>query len=189
MIKSKTQASGQALSAAHFAALAAALALALSPVAQAASGAEPLSCRGSEDLAALQRYADEVDAAWNARDAAALSARYSSDATLGLERSGVRASGREEIHRYFSQSLQAVPPGVLHRTVVRRATPLGQALCLTDNAVTLVRAGADGRFETLNTFSTLTVLQRQGAAAGWDIVAVRAIALGRPAGTVEARGG
>ncbi|MFO1252527.1 MAG: nuclear transport factor 2 family protein [Inhella sp.] len=151
---------------------AAALALAL-PSAHASVCADPAQ------LPQLQSLADAIDARWNARDAAGLAGFYGPRATLSLEPSAVRLSGRAEVQRYFERSLGGLLPELRHVTQVQRASELPEGLCLTDSAVFLEREAADGTRSRVAEFRTYTLLRAQGS--GWDVLAVRAVALGRPA--------
>lgn len=152
----------------------AALVLALGlPSAQASVCADPAQ------LPQLQSLADVIDARWNARDAAGLASLYGPEATLSLEPAAVRLSGRPEVQRYFERSLGSVPPELRHVTQVQRASELPEGLCLTDSAVFLEREAADGTRSRAAEFRTYTLLRPQGQ--GWDVLAVRAVALGRAA--------
>lgn len=125
----------------------------------------------------LAGLAAAVDAQWNARDAAALSAFYAADATLSLGRDGPRLAGRAQIQAYFEQSLARVAKDLSHRTVLRRVEPLDGQTYLTDNAIYVERPGANGAAEVVGEFFTLTIVRP--AASGWEIVAVRAVPLSR----------
>lgn len=148
------------------------LALSLNP-AQASACADPAQ------LPQLQRLADAIDARWNARDAAGLAGFYGREATLSLEPSAVRITGQAEVQRYFERSLGSLPPELRHVTQVQRAAELPEGLCLTDSAVFLEREAADGTRSRVAEFRTYTLLRPQGQ--GWDVLAVRAVALGRAA--------
>lgn len=148
------------------------LALALgAPLAQAAD------CESAAEAPRLQSLADAVDARWNARDAAGLSAHYGPEATLSLEPSALHLQGREAVQRYFEQSLGKLPPEMRHLTRVQRASALPGGLCLTDSQVLLQREAADGARSAVAEFRTYTLLRPRGE--GWELLAVRAVALGR----------
>jgi ketosteroid isomerase-like protein len=144
-----------------------------------ASLAQAADCESPAEAPRLQLLADAVDARWNARDAAGLSAHYGPEATLTLEPTALHLQGRLAVQRYFEQSLSKLPPEMRHLTRVQRATALPGGLCLTDSQVLLQREAADGARSQVAEFRTYTLLRPRDE--GWELLAVRAVALNRNA--------
>lgn len=124
-------------------------------------------------MAELARAADD---AWNRRDATAMVAFYAGDATSTIGKTELK--GKAELLDYFTGSFRNLPPGLTHRTVVRRLERIGE-LVATDNAVYIEAPdGAQGK-RVLREFFTFSLLRP--TAGGWEFVAVRATPLTPPA--------
>lgn len=147
-------------------ALLATLAFALSSAVQAAPVSEA-------EFRELQTLATATDQVWNARNAAALSAYYTADATTSIGKT--QLNGKTEIDKYFDNSLKNVPAGMTHRTELRRAEKIGD-MAFTDTSVFLEVPDAGGK-RVVREFTTLALIRRSSQPSGWEFVAVRAIPL------------
>lgn len=152
----------------------------LSAVLTGAGAAESTSVPGaasavsSELAATMTALADRADAVWNQRDAAGMTALYAPDATTTIG-GAIRLKGHAEIQGHFTKSFASLPPGMIHRTVVKRIEPLGNMVAI-DSAVTIeMPDGAQGT-RVLREFFTFALVRPKPG--GWEFVAVRATPLG-----------
>ncbi|MGZ5182026.1 MAG: YybH family protein [Ramlibacter sp.] len=136
--------------------------------AHAAEPAEP-TLSLPPGMAALARAADD---AWNRRDPAAMVAFFADDGTSTIGKTELK--GKAQMLDYYTGSFRNLPPGLTHRTVVRRVERIG-GMVATDNAVYIEAPdGAQGR-RVLREFFTFSLLRP--VAGGWEFVAVRATPL------------
>jgi uncharacterized protein (TIGR02246 family) len=135
--------------------------------------AEPASVTLLPGMAELARAADD---AWNRRDPAAMVAFYAADGTSTIGKAELKGKG--QMLDYYTSSFRGLPPGLTHRTVVRRVERIGD-LVATDNAVYIEAPdGGQGR-RVVREFFTFSLLRP--TAGGWEFVAVRATPLAAPA--------
>lgn len=130
-----------------------------------------------EDRAALQALVERSDAVWNARDADAMAALYSANATLRIIGRDVIVEGAAAIHDYFTRSFARLEPGMRHRTRLTGLHPQSDDVVVADAHVRLTRVDADGTETLVREFTTLTVAVRDGKQ--WRLSAVRAVAMPR----------
>lgn len=123
----------------------------------------------------LHELAQRADDAWNRRDAAAMAGFYAADATSTI--GGQPLKGREQMLAYFTNSFGKLPPGLTHRTVLRRVERIGELLA-TDNDVFLEGPDGAGGKRVVRQFFTFTLVRPRGD--GWEMVAVRATPLAAP---------
>lgn len=123
----------------------------------------------TESLEAVARSADK---AWNERDAKTMAAHYHDAATASI--GGTFLSGKAAILDYFTSSLGKLPPGLTHRTEVRRIVRIGD-LYAADTDVFLEMPDAEKGKRVVREFFTVTLLRQAGS--GWEFVAVRSAPL------------
>lgn len=124
----------------------------------------------------LQKVADAADDAWNRRDVAGMLARFAGDATATIGGTQ-QLTGRAQLRAFYINSFKGLPPGMTHRTVVRRIEKIGD-MYATDSAVYLeMPDGPTGR-KVVREFMTVGLMRRAGT--GWEFLHVRAIPLTAP---------
>ena len=161
-------------------------------IALPATAAEWIGQLPEAERRAVEAAAEEADANWNARDAAALAAMYSDDATLLVGGREPMLRGREAVLAYFTTSFARAPASLHHTTTVDRMIVLAPDLVWADTRVALddiavdgtavegpavegtaVEGPAvDGRRTRVRDFHTLTLLRRTDGQ--WKLHAVRA---------------
>jgi uncharacterized protein (TIGR02246 family) len=124
-----------------------------------------------KDRMALVELFRSVDRAWDHRDAKALSALYSSDATLTLFGGpGQKAQGREQIERVFAASFVGLPPGAVHRSTQEAIVFLDNDTALTDSHVRL--KASDTAAQPL-VYMTVHIVTHREPNGEWRIGAIR----------------
>lgn len=161
-------------------------------IALPATAAEWIGQLPEAERRAVEAAAEEADANWNARDAAALAAMYSDDATLLVGGREPMLRGREAVLAYFTTSFARAPASLHHTTTLDRMIVLAPDLVWADTRVALddiavdgtavegpavegtaVEGPAvDGRRTRVRDFHTLTLLRRTDGQ--WKLHAVRA---------------
>lgn len=119
------------------------------------------------DRAAIENIAAAGDAAWNARDAAALANTFTPDGHNTILNTPVDLRGRDAIRTYFENSLGKADPALRHRTVVEELTPVSDAVVVAAVRVSLVKVNADGSETTVRKFTGTSVIVKDGDA--WRI--------------------
>ncbi|MCV2363522.1 hypothetical protein LNV23_08685 [Paucibacter sp. DJ1R-11] len=127
-------------------------------------------CAANAPKAALQAFAEKVDAFWNARDAGALAALYASDASFAVAADNVQLSDREQVQAYFNHSFQTLPADLKHKMSVSRVKRMGE-FCSMDSRAVIGRIKADGSMNAMVEFSAFWVLRP--TAQGVEVQAVR----------------
>lgn len=107
------------------------------------------------------------DAAWNARDAAALANTFTLDGHNTILNTPVDLRGRDAIRSYFENSLAKADRALRHRTVVEELTPVGDAVVVAAVRVSLVKVNADGSETVVRKFTGTSVIVKDGDA--WRI--------------------
>ncbi len=147
------------------------LVLALATAAANAVDAAGLDRPLTESLQAVARSADK---AWNERDAKSMTAHYNDSATASI--GGTFLTGKSAILDYFTNSFSKIPPGMTHRSEVRRIVRIGE-LYAADTAVFLEVPDAEKGRRVVREFFTMTLLRPVGS--GWEFVALRSTPLGK----------
>lgn len=122
----------------------------------------------------LQKVADAADDAWNRRDVAGMLARFAGDATATIGGTQ-QLTGRAQLRAFYINSFKGLPPGMTHRTVVRRIEKIGD-MYATDSAVYLEMPDDANGKRVVREFFTFALVRPAGD--DWEFVAVRAIPLG-----------
>lgn len=166
-------------------------------IALPATAAEWIGQLPEAERRAVEAAAEEADANWNARDAAALAAMYSDDATLLVGGREPMLRGREAVLAYFTTSFARAPASLHHTTTLDRMIVLAPDLVWADTRVALddiavggtavegtavegaavggtavEGAAVEGRRTRVRDFHTLTLLRRTDGQ--WKLHAVRA---------------
>jgi uncharacterized protein (TIGR02246 family) len=143
------------------------------PFAIVATIAAPASANAPAkvDLQALHALAHAVDQAWNAKDVQGMLAAYDSRATLRLG-GGPELMGTESIRAHFQAAFAERADTMRHVTMIEAADLIRPGLALTDARVAVQRRRADGEWETVRTFKTLSLAAL--GPDGWRLRAVRA---------------
>lgn len=141
--------------------LVAALVLAAAPAAAQDVRAIGVTDAELRDIVAL---AQQSDARWNARDAAALSALYTAEGHNRIVGTPVDLRGRDAIRAYFTQSLARLEPAMRHRTVVDEVQRLAPDLVVVEGRVWVERLGADSSRTTVRTFTMHGIIVREDGA-------------------------
>ena len=144
-----------------------AIALASAAVISPADAAPPTP----EDQTVLEALAARNDAAWNAADAAAISAQYSEDGSLRLSGMTEALTGRAAVHSYFERSFAQRPPGLRHVSRLQRIEMVAPDLAFADAHVR-VETLQEGRWQLAREFVNHSLLRRE--AGGWRLHSVRA---------------
>jgi uncharacterized protein (TIGR02246 family) len=147
------------------------LVLAVSTAAAGAVDAAGLERPLTESLEAVARSADK---AWNERDAKTMADHYNESATASI--GGTFLTGKQAILDYFTNSFSKLPPGMTHRSEVRRIVRIGD-LYAADAAVFLEVPDAQQGKRVVREFFTMTLLRP--VASGWEFVALRSTPLGK----------
>ncbi|HEX2832886.1 MAG TPA: SgcJ/EcaC family oxidoreductase [Thermoanaerobaculia bacterium] len=126
-----------------------------------------LSVLAPSDRAAIENIAVAGDAAWNARDAAALANTFTLDGHNTILNTPVDLRGRDAIRSYFENSLAKADRALRHRTVVEELTPVGDAVVVAAVRVSLVKVNADGSETVVRKFTGTSVIVKDGDA--WRI--------------------
>ncbi len=148
-----------------FATVVLALAAGVAGAVEAAGLDRPLT----ESLEAVARSADK---AWNERDAKTMAAHYNDTATASI--GGTFLTGKAAILDYFSNSFSKLPPGLTHRTEVRRIVRIGD-LYAADTDVYLEMPDQEKGKRVVREFFTVTLLKP--VPDGWEFVAIRSTPL------------
>ncbi|HVI32425.1 SgcJ/EcaC family oxidoreductase [Phenylobacterium sp.] len=150
--------------------LAAGLACAVTTAAQAA----PPS---AADEAALRALGAAADAAWNARDPAAMAGHYARDADMLVGASdGQVQRGRAAVEAYYARSFGARQGVMRHVSEIRNLDMLGPDLALSDVAVRVEARQPDGTWKLMRRFNNVSISVREDGA--WKLKAVRAYPIG-----------
>ena len=91
----------------------------------------------------------ELDAAYDARDAARFSALFVQEASFEFPVEGTRMRGRDEIRRVFAERFQSLAPEIRHVTTVRAVDAILPGLLAVDFEVDIV--GTDPKTGTTHT--------------------------------------
>ena len=103
----------------------------------ASAGAQVLSM-ASADRDALAALVQELDAAWNARDAVRFSAVFAEDGSFQFPVEGLALRGREDIGRHYAQQFASLPPELRHVTTTRESDVIGPGLVAVDFEVEIL---------------------------------------------------
>ena len=68
---------------------------------------------------AIAAVVQELDAAWNSRDAARFSAVFSPDGSFGFPAEGITLRGHEQIRGYYNKLFAQMPSDLRHVTTIR----------------------------------------------------------------------
>jgi uncharacterized protein (TIGR02246 family) len=93
------------------------------------------------EVAVIQHVMEQLDAAYNRRDAAAFSAYFLEDADFQWH-TGALLRNREEIEQHFSVSFKTMPADYRHITELKRIRFLTADIGIGDGTVVIARAGA-----------------------------------------------
>jgi uncharacterized protein (TIGR02246 family) len=70
----------------------------------------------------------EVDMAWNARDAARFSAVFAEDGNFQFPVEGIALRGRDEIRRHYAKLFATVPPDLRHVSTIGEIDVIGPGI-------------------------------------------------------------
>ena len=126
-------------------------------IALPATAAEWIGQLPEAERRAVEAAAEEADANWNARDAAALAAMYSDDATLLVGGREPMLRGREAVLAYFPKSFARAPASLHHTTTVDRMIVLAPDLVWADTRVALDDIAVEGTAVESTTVDGTTV--------------------------------
>ena len=101
------------------------------------------------DREALAAVVQELDAAWNARDAARFSAVFAEEGNFQFPVEGVALHGRKEIRRHYAKQFTTLPPGVRHVTTTGESDVIGPGILAVDFEVDIL--GTDSGASTART--------------------------------------
>lgn len=104
----------------------------------------------SADREALAAVVQELDAAWNARDAARFSAVFTEEGNFQFPVEGIALRGRGEIRRHYARQFATFPPGLRHVTTTGETDVIGPGVLAVDFEVDIF--GTDpktGKAQTL----------------------------------------
>lgn len=95
------------------------------------------------DREALAALVQELDAAWNARDAARFSAVFADEGNFQFPVEGVALRGRDEIRRHYAKQFATFPPDLRHLTTTGGTDVIGPDVLAVDFKVDII--GTDPR--------------------------------------------
>ena len=122
--------------------------------------------------AALNALAAEADAAWNAGDAARMTAAYADNGSLRLG-SGPAIEGQAAIRAQFDTAFAARRGTMRHVTSVDRIEMVRPDLAVSDAAVRIEQQQADGSWRPVRAFRNVSIAAR--GPRGWRLQTVRAV--------------
>ena len=132
---------------------------------------EPDKIQAAE-VAAIQQVRENLDAAYNRRDAAAFSKIFLEDADFQWH-NGALLKNREEIRQYFTNEFKSMPKELRHITTFQRLRLLGPDIAIGDGTVVIAREGAaDNEKPFMKVLLTCVGKKVNGR---WRIAAVRLI--------------
>ena len=147
------------------------LAFALSTLACSAPARPPAHA----DRVALQKLADDADAAWNDRDAAAMLAAYAPDPSLRVGTESEALSGAGAIGSFFAAAFGRREGEFRHLTKVDGIDMVDADQALSEATVRVERRTSGGEWVLARKFRSLSLAVR--TARGWKLRWVRAIPL------------
>jgi len=100
-------------------------------------GAQVLSMASAEGDA-LAALVQELDAAWNARDADRFSAVFTEDGSFQFPVEGLALRGREDIRRHYAQQFASFPPELRHVTTTGESDAIGPGVVAVDFEVEIL---------------------------------------------------
>lgn len=150
------------------------LVLILATLCSAAKAAPPPAA----DRAALEQLASANDAAWTAKDWAAITGQYSEAGTLRVAPTARIEIGREAIGRFFQASFGRRPAGFRHVTRIDNIEMVTPDVAIADGYVRVERAQGSG-WELMRGFASSSLIVREGGQ--WKLHSVRANPLPEPA--------
>ena len=103
----------------------------------------------STDREALAAVVQELDAAWNARDAARFSAVFAEDGNFQFPVEGIALRGRDEIRRHYAMQFATFPPDLRHVTRTGESDVIGPGVLAVDFEVNIL--GTDPKTGTAET--------------------------------------
>jgi uncharacterized protein (TIGR02246 family) len=135
---------------------------------------------GGGDAAAIGKIWAEVDAAWNARDAARFSSLYTEDASFEFVDQGQRIEGRAAIRRHFEAQFPRTGAELSHHTRIRATRLIATGVVEADGVVQIMRAAAEGTGPAVvvRTFAIYAVMVRSSDL--WRIGALRIFQMPKP---------
>ncbi len=93
------------------------------------------------EIAAIHQVREDLDAAYDRRDAEAFSSLFLEDGDFQWP-TGALLRDREEIRQYFAKSFASMPVDYRHITTFTRIRFLGPDVAIGDGTVVIARAGA-----------------------------------------------
>ena len=135
-------------------------------------GAQQPDAKQAAEIAAIQQVRENLDDAYNRRDAAAFSDLFLEDADFQWH-NGALLPGREAIRQHFANAFKSMPADYLHITEFQRIRFLGADAAIGDGTVVIARAGA-AENEKPYLKVLLTCIGRKDKGQ-WRIAAVRLI--------------
>jgi uncharacterized protein (TIGR02246 family) len=87
-----------------------------------------VSSPASSDREAAAAIMQEVDMAWNARDAARFSAVFVEDGNFQFPVEGIALRGRDEIRRHYAKLFATVPPDLRHVSTIGEIDAIGPGI-------------------------------------------------------------
>jgi len=103
----------------------------------------------STDREALAAVVKELDAAWNARDAARFSAVFAEEGNFQFPVEGIALRGRSEIRQHYAKQFATFPPDLRHVTTTGETDVIGPGVLAVDFEVDIL--GTDARTGTAQT--------------------------------------
>ena len=126
----------------------------------------------SSDREAAAAIMQEVDAAWNARDAARFSAVFAEDGNFQFPVEGIALRGRDEIRRHYTKLFATIPPDLRHVSTVGEIDVIGPGILAVAVQVDILAIDPKtGAAQTLLHYDGLGLGVRTDS--GWRIRLVR----------------
>ncbi len=124
------------------------------------------------DIAAIQQVREDLDAAYNRRDAAAFSKIFLEEADFQWQ-NGALLKNREEIRQHFTNEFRSIPAEFRHITTFQRLRLVRPDIAIGDGTVVIAREGAAATEKPF--MKVLLICVGKKVDGQWRIAAVRLI--------------
>ena len=137
--------------------------------------AGPLEAMPVSDLdrAALERLAAANDAAWNAKDVAAMAGQYTAHGSVRVSPASPTVEGSAAVSNFFGQAFGRRQGRFRHITTLDHLDEIAPGMAMADAAVRVEQQQPDGSWVLVRSFRNVSLVIREGGQ--WKLRAVRAI--------------
>lgn len=135
----------------------------------------PLAAMPVSDLdrAALERLAAANDAAWNAKDVAAMAGQYAAHGSVRVSPASPTVEGNAAVSNFFGQAFGRRQGEFRHITTLDHLEEIAPGMAMADAGVRVEQQQPDGSWLLVRSFRNVSLVIREGGQ--WKLRAVRAI--------------